>query len=43
MYIIDIHMNKKPVCLYVLHNNKKIKTQSLFDEFLYSFNTQSCL
>ena len=25
-------MSKKPVCAYVLHCNKKQKTQSLFDE-----------
>ena len=33
-------MNKNPVCVYVLHSDKKKqKTQSLFDEFSYSFNT----
>ena len=32
-------MNKKPVCVYVSHNDKKQKTQNLFDEFSYSFNT----
>ena len=34
-------MNKKPVCVYVLHSDKKSKkkTQSLFGGFSYSFNT----
>ena len=31
-------MNKKPVCVCVGGKNKQ-KTQRLFDEFLYSFNT----
>ena len=32
-------MNKKPVCVYVAQRQIKQKTQSLFDEFSYSFNT----
>ena len=35
-------MNKKPVCMCCVVT-KKQKTQSLFDEFSYSFNNQSCL
>ena len=39
MYIC-IYMNKKPVCVCVLYSDKKNqKTQSMFDEFSYSFNT----
>ena len=33
-----IYMKKKPVYVYVLHNDNKTKN-SLFDEFSHSFNT----
>ena len=35
-------MKKKPVCVFMCCKvTKKTKTQSLFDEFSYSFNTYS--
>ena len=40
IYKKAVYKNKKPVCVYVLHKDKKKqKAQSLFSELSYSFNT----
>ena len=36
---MHVYMNKKPVCVCVAQWQEKQKTQSVFDEFSYSFNT----